>query len=147
MGADIRTCCADNLALAAAFLTTSGAEFVVVGGCALRLHGYDHAPADLDVVPEPSLANVRRLLDAVAALGIVGRNRRPTDRALTADDIVTRTTPIGSIDVMLATGRREFGSLERAATSVAVNGHSVRVAAISDVLRLRAHFGKSAVHV
>jgi hypothetical protein len=148
VGADITTCRqSDNLTLAAAFLATRGAAFVVVGGCALRLHGYDHVPADLDVVPEPSLANVRRLLESVAELGTIGRKRRPTDHALTTYDIVTQTTPVGSIDLMLVTGRKEYGELERAATSMSVKGHAVQVAAINDVLRFRAHFGKPLVDV
>ena len=137
----------DNLTLAAAFFAARGCEFVVVGGCALRLHGCDHVPGDLDVVPEPSPANVRRLLDAVASLGSVGRARRPSDHALTTYDTVTRRTPVGAVDVMLATGRNEFAALDRAATAISVRGHEVRVAAIEDVLRLRAHFGKPPVHV
>jgi hypothetical protein len=137
----------DNLTLVAAFLSARRAEFVVVGGCALRLHGVDHVPADLDVTPEPSLANLRRLFDALAQLGTVGRVWPPTDHALATRDILTRTTPVGSVDVMLVTGRREYASLERAAHSIDVHQHPVRVAAIDDTLRLRARFGKPLVHV
>jgi hypothetical protein len=148
VGVDVISCRqSENLAVAAAFLAARGADFVVVGGCALRSHGFDHVPADLDVVPEPSLNNLRTLFDAIAALGTVRPTRVSTDHALTTRDVLTRTTPIGSIDVMLVTGRDEYGSLERAATSVAVNGRAVRVAALDDVLRLRARFGKPPVRV
>jgi hypothetical protein len=109
---------ADNLVLVAAFLAARGAELVVVGGCALRLHGHDHVPADLDVVPEP------------------------TDHALATRDVVTRVTPVGSVDVLLRRGRDDYAALEGDATSMSVSGHAVRVAAINDVLRLRARFGK-----
>ena len=137
----------DNLTLAAASFAARGAVFVVVGGCALRLHGCDNVPNDLDVVPEPSLANVRRLLDAIAALGSVGPAKRLSDHALTTGDIVTKTTPVGSVDAMLATGRKEYAALERGATSIIVRSHEVRVAAVDDVRRLRAHFGSPPAHV
>jgi len=148
MGVDIITCVqSDNLALVAAFLAAHGAEFVVVGGCALRLHGYDHVPADLDVVPEPSLTNLRRLIDAVDALGTIGRKPRLNDHALPKRDIVTHTTPVGSIDLMLVTGRNEYAALEHDSTWISVNRHAIRVAAIADVLRFRVAFGKPPVRV
>jgi hypothetical protein len=147
VGEDIVTCRQiDNLSLAAAFLAAEGAAFVIVGGCALRLHGWNHVPSALDIVPEPSPANLRRLFDAIVALGSVGRARRLSDHALRTHDIVTQTTPVGSIDTMLATGRNEFAALDRAATSISVRGHRVRVAAVEDVLRFRARFGKPPVH-
>lgn len=86
--------------LAAAFLAARS-EFVVVGGCALRLHGLDHCPADLDIVPEPSLCNLRRLFDGLSALGTVGQEWQPTDYALMTRDILSRTTPVGLVDVLL----------------------------------------------
>jgi hypothetical protein len=148
VGDDLVTCRQiENLTLAAAFFASRGAAFIVVGGCALRLHGAGHVPADLDVVPERSLANLRRLFDAIAALGSVGRARRLDDDALSRLDIVTHTTPVGSIDAMLATGRKEYVALDRRATSISVRSHEVRIAAADDVLRLRAHFGKPPVRV
>ena len=135
----------DNLTLAAAFLAARGARFVVIGGCALRLHGYRHVPADLDVVPEPSAANVRALFEALCELGTVGRARPPSDRAVATRDIVTHTSPIGSVDVLLARGREEHATLEARASSITVPGRSVPVASLDDVLRLRARFGKAPV--
>jgi hypothetical protein len=135
---------ADNLLHAAAFLAAR-AEFVVVGGCALRLHGRDRIPPDLDLVPEPSPANLRRLFDGLTALGTVGQVWRPNDHALATRDIMSRTTPVGVIDVLLEHGREEYAAFERRALTVPVNGREVRVAAVDDVLELRARFGKVVV--
>ena len=135
----------DNLALVAAFLAARGVQFVVVGGVALRLHGRDHVPADLDVVPDPSWANIRGLFDGLDALGEVGRTWHPTDHALSTRDLVTRVTPVGSVDVLLRTGRDEHESLERDAISISVNRHDIRVGALADVLRFRSRYGKGPV--
>jgi hypothetical protein len=133
----------DNLVVVAAFLA-SRAHHVVVGGCALRMRGVDHRPADLDIVPEPSPGNLRRLFDAIDALGSVGRQSRANEHARAIADIVTRLTPLGSIDVLLRRGRDEYASLARAGSDVSVNSRSVRVASLDDVMRLRARFGKDA---
>jgi hypothetical protein len=134
----------DNLVLAAAFLARR-CDFVVVGGCALMLHGHDHAPADLDLVPEPSPANLDRLFEGLSALGTVGRAVRPNDHALATGEIVSRATPVGNVDVMLARGREEYGAFSKRALTIPVNGRDVRVAAADDVLELRARFGKLVV--
>ena len=135
-----------NLVLAAGFLAARAAEFVVVGGCALLLHGWDHEPADLDVVPAPSPANLQRLFDALDELGTVGPIWRPTAHALGTRDIVTRVTPIGKVDVLLGGGRTEHTALAAAATSMRVGRRSVRVAPIDDVLRRRVRFGTVRVY-
>lgn len=45
-----------------------GVEFVVIGGFSLAAHSVARATKDLDVVPEPSSANLRRLLSALEDL-------------------------------------------------------------------------------
>ncbi len=43
-------------------------DFVVIGGFALPAHGYSRATKDVDVVPEPSRDNLKRLLAALDEL-------------------------------------------------------------------------------
>lgn len=45
-----------------------GVEFVVIGGFALAAHSVARATKHLDIVPEPSAANLRRLLAALTDL-------------------------------------------------------------------------------
>jgi hypothetical protein len=45
-----------------------GVEFVVIGGFSLAAHSLARATKDLDIVPEPSRANLRRLLSALEEL-------------------------------------------------------------------------------
>jgi len=42
-------------------LDAHGVEYVIIGGIAVGLHGHARATKDLDVIIEPSLANVQRL--------------------------------------------------------------------------------------
>jgi len=49
-------------------LNQRGVEYVVIGGYALAAHRYVRGTDDLDVVPEPSRANMKRLVDAIEAL-------------------------------------------------------------------------------
>jgi hypothetical protein len=48
----------DDLLLA---LTDAQVEFVVIGGVAVGVHGFVRATKDLDIVPDPSPANLKRL--------------------------------------------------------------------------------------
>ncbi len=45
-----------------------GVEFVVIGGFSLAAHSVARATKDLDVVPDPGRANLRRLLTALEEL-------------------------------------------------------------------------------
>ncbi len=49
-------------------LTRHGVEFVVIGGFSLAAHAAARATKDLDVVPEPSGENLRRLMAALDEL-------------------------------------------------------------------------------
>jgi hypothetical protein len=46
-------------------------EFVLIGGFAVGFHGYPRATKDVDIVPEPSRANLTRLWYALTALDAV----------------------------------------------------------------------------
>lgn len=58
-----------------ATLRSHQVEFVVIGGFSLAAHGYVRATKDVDIVPNPDPANLRRLWDALqdlAAAPILG---------------------------------------------------------------------------
>jgi hypothetical protein len=135
------------LVAVAGFLVARGVDLVVVGGCALLLHGHDHEPADLDLVPGPAAANLRRLFGALDALGAVGRVFRPNDHVLATRDIVTRRTPVGAVDVLLRGGREEYADLARVASRKAAGRRSVPVAPLDQVLAWRVRFGKVTARV
>lgn len=49
-------------------LSDHGVEFLVIGGVAVAAHGYVRGTKDVDIIPEPSRANLERLLAALTAL-------------------------------------------------------------------------------
>jgi len=49
-------------------LNEEAVEYVVGGGLALKLHGVQHAAPDIDLLPAPDDANLRRFLGVAARL-------------------------------------------------------------------------------
>ncbi len=50
-------------------LAEAGIEFIIVGGIAVTLHGYVRLTEDVDLLVDPSPANIRALLDCLATYG------------------------------------------------------------------------------
>jgi hypothetical protein len=50
-------------------LKDHGVEFVIIGGFSLAAHGVVRATKDVDIVPEPSPANLKRLARALRSMG------------------------------------------------------------------------------
>ena len=120
--------------LAAALAAATGLSFVVVGSTALRLHGADFAPHDLDLVPDPD--QLDRLDAAMDAWAVA---RRPGRRALDGD-VLTLESAYGPIDLLLRRGREDYASLVIRATMVDIAGVEVAVAAADDCWALRRRF-------
>ena len=57
-----------RLATVCGLLNAAGAEYVVVGGFAVALHGVVRATKDVDILIKPSLENARRILTALEGL-------------------------------------------------------------------------------
>ena len=61
-------------------------DYVVIGGLAVQAHGHPRTTQDLDLVPEPSAANLRRLRTALEAMGArPGSARWPTSSSTGSD--------------------------------------------------------------
>jgi hypothetical protein len=123
-------------ALAAATLVACGVELVVVGGCALVLLEVEDHCGDLDIVPKLGSENLSRLCAALDDLGAT----RPPRHAIGERQLTSATSPFGRIDLLTETARREYGHLASNASERCVAGVPIPVAAIADVLRLRARF-------
>lgn len=73
-------------------LQAADVRFVIVGGFAVTFHGYTRTTKDLDVVPDPSEENLRRLWRALVAL-----HARPADLDEFSADELPPFTPEGLI--------------------------------------------------
>ena len=103
-------------------------EFVVIGGMSLAVHGYVRATKDLDVVPGPDRANLRRLaaalrfMDAQVDLGDMDAGElglNPDEDGLAGGGNWVLTTSFGRLDVMQdVPGLRDYPHLRNGAVDV-----------------------------
>ncbi len=128
-----------------ATLDEHGVDFVVIGGVAVGAHGYVRATEDLDIVPDPSSANLTRLARALAALEatLPLADNRPF---LPAGDLtplkrrrnMTLTTRHGALDVVQhAPGVPSFGQLDRDAVDSELLGVGVRICSLAQLRAMK----------
>ena len=125
-------------------LDDRGVAYVVIGGMAAAVHGSPTVTGDLDVCYERSAVNLDRL--AVALRDLDARLRGVDDdvvfpleaEALAAGDHFTFTTRLGDFDCMATpAGVRGYDELRPNAVEVDVDGLTVIVASLDDLMRMK----------
>ena len=126
-------------------LVDHGVRFVVVGGFAAIYHGSAHITFDLDITPETSETNLRRLSDALRALDARIRTHDESfefahDAAsLSRATVWNLTTPYGDLDLtVMPSGTQGYDDLHRDAITTEVLGVVVEIASLADVIRSKA---------
>lgn len=122
--------------------------FVVIGGFALAPHGYVRATKDLDIVPEPSHANLTRLgaalreLEASVDLGDSDPDElgiQPDEEGFAAGGNWVLHTRLGRLDVLQeVAGLRDYQQLHEGA--IEVNG--VLFAGYDELISMKAAAGR-----
>jgi len=84
-------------------LTSSGVEFIVIGGAAAVLHGAPTATIDLDIVHRQTSDNVKRLMSVLNRLDTIYRDPAGRHIVPTADDLMGKAqlnliTDLGPLD-------------------------------------------------
>jgi hypothetical protein len=114
-------------------LADHAVEFVIIGGFALAAHGVIRATKDIDVVPDPEAANIRRLAEALRALEAevllvedvdpAELGIEPNEEGLSLGGNWVLRTTLGPLDVMQdVAGTRGYHSLREAAVEREVPG-------------------------
>lgn len=125
-------------------------RFVVIGGIAARLHGSNIVTSDLDICYARDDANLERLAGVLAELGAKLRGA-PEDvrflldsKTLRMSDHFTFETLLGSLDILgIPAGiRGGYEELERGAVEIDLDGVSVKVASIDDLIRMKRAAGR-----
>ena len=126
-------------------------RFVLVGGFAAVIHGSPYLTTDVDVVPERSEENLRRLSAALDAMharvwtagepeGIAFRHDAESLSAATVWNLVTDH---GRLDLtFVPSGTSGFEDLERDAIHLTILGVEVDVASLADVIRSKEAAGR-----
>ncbi len=125
-------------------LAAHGVDCIVIGGFAAVAHGAPHITFDVDVVPSRSPDSLERLARALVDLDARIRTEGAEgglqfDRSaamLRSVSILNLTTKFGDLDLTFTpAGTTGFEDLRRNAVHVTVQGTSVLVAALADVIR------------
>jgi hypothetical protein len=144
----------DDLLLA---LTGAEVEFVVIGGVAVGVHGYVRATKDLDIVPDPSPANLQRLARLLVEIeaqhvGLEDFSPEefpydPTDPLQLAEGANFRLeTSLGPMDIMQWVAGIEadpaYSELAPRAVPVTFRGAQIKVCALEHLRAMKQAAGR-----
>lgn len=129
--------------------------YVVVGGLAGTVHGAQRVTFDIDIVPDWTAANLRRLATALQSMG--ARLRVPglpepvdfpiDEASLRGFEVSTWRTKLGDLDVVMGTptsaGRlRDYRGLKANSDTVVAFGVTILVAGLDDIIESKATLGR-----
>ncbi len=134
-----------------------GVEYIVVGGFAVNAHGFIRVTKDLDIVPSPTTDNLERLAGMLRDLDatvldtsdfkpeeLPADPTRPEDLAMGGNFCLL--TRLGRLDVMQWISGISFddlyAELDPGAVESSVDGTSVRVCSLDDLLAMKRAAGR-----
>lgn len=121
-----------DLAEVCARLNQHGANYVLVGAGALQLWGTTRATRDIDILIEPTVENARRVLAALAEVGL------GLAREWLAEEVAGKpVTIIGDwprVDIMTVAWSVHYGEARPAATVFEVEGVPIPTASIDHLI-------------
>ena len=130
-------------------LTEGGVDFVVIGGVAVIVQASPRLTKDLDICYDPGHENLERLAAVLVKLEAKLRGVDedlpfvPDARTLRRTQILTLTTVDGGIDLLVdPDGSPSYSALRRRASQVEIEGVSVRVASVDDLIAMKRAAGR-----
>lgn len=127
-----------------ATLTRHGVRFVLIGGMAAAVHGSPFVTFDVDVTPERTAENLERLSHALHDLNARIRTQDSPEglhfghdgSSLGSAGMWNLVTDAGVLDIsFVPNGTEGYADLIRAAANETVEGVTVAVASLADVIR------------
>jgi predicted nucleotidyltransferase len=124
-------------------------KFILIGGVAARLHGSPDLTEDVDITPERSRENLKRLSAALQEIGARLRGAEQVDwpidaRALEAAEVFTLTTDLGMLDLVFRPGGRQtYEGLIAHAQMFEVFGLEIAVASLDDIIESKTAAGRN----
>jgi hypothetical protein len=123
-------------------------DYVIVGGLAVQTHGHTRTTVDIDVFPAPDPVNMRRLADALKALGARVANPGSEELSITAHMLPRATlwqfdTRHGAIDVLHdAPGAPPYADLRRRALEIRLGSKRIAIAGRDDLIGMKRASGR-----
>jgi predicted nucleotidyltransferase len=130
-------------------LTAAEVDFVIVGGVAVIVQASPRFTKDLDICYALEQVNLDRLGDVLTELGARLRGVEedvpfvPDGQTLRHTQMLTLTTPDGDLDLLVdPDGSPGYGTLKRNASQIDLNGITVLVASIDDMIAMKRAVGR-----
>lgn len=130
-------------------LADGGVRFIVIGAVAGRILGSPSLTRDLDICHAGDRGNLEAL--AAVLVGLHARLRgvnedvpfRLDARMLAAGDSFTFVTDLGDLDILRTpSGTRGYADLERDAEPVEIEGRTILVTSLDDLIRMKRAAGR-----
>jgi hypothetical protein len=132
-----------------ATLTRLGVRFVLIGGYAAIVRGSPVLTGDIDICYARDDENLGRLASALRELRATPRGApaglpfQLDEQTLKAGDSFTFSTKLGDLDIIgTPAGTDGYPQLEANAEDVEVDGMTVRVASLDDLMRMKRSAGR-----
>ncbi|MFI5003767.1 MAG: nucleotidyl transferase AbiEii/AbiGii toxin family protein [Solirubrobacterales bacterium] len=130
-------------------LTEAEVDFVIIGGVAVVLQASPRFTRDLDICYATAQENLERLGGLLTDLGAKLRGIEedlpfaPDPRTLTQTQILTLRTGEGDIDLLVEpAGSPDYAALRRRADRMDLDGLTVAVACIEDLIAMKRAAGR-----
>jgi hypothetical protein len=130
-------------------LTEAGVDFVIVGGIAVVLQASPRFTRDLDICYATTDENLGRLGEVLLDLGAMLRGAEqdlpfvPDARTLKQTQILTLSTSEGDIDLLAdPSGSPDYAALRRRADRMDLDGLTVAVASVEDLIAMKRTAGR-----
>lgn len=130
-------------------LVRARVDFVVIGGVAVVIQASPRFTRDLDISYATDTANLERLGALLVALGARLRGVEddvpftPDARTLRHAQMLTLTTRDGDLDLLVdPPGSPSYAALRRRADIVDLDGDSVRIASLEDLIEMKRAAGR-----
>lgn len=123
----------------ARYLEEAGAEYALIGGYALAAHGLVRLTEDIDVLVEPSLANSRRWIVALARLPDAAARALESDPDVFAGQkrYAIRINDEFTVDVLPSAAGASWEELRPFVEDVDLDGQRIRVLSLEGLLRTK----------
>lgn len=124
-------------------LHDEGARFVIVGGFAVGVHGFQRATKDLDIWVEPSPDNAAHVMRALEAYGAPLRQLGIEQADFeAADRVVHFGVPPMRVDLLTHIPGVDFGTAFSRAEHLEVDGRNIPVLGRADLLAAKRASGR-----
>jgi predicted nucleotidyltransferase len=126
----------DDVKRVAGLLNDAGAEYALVGGYALGLHGFRRFTEDIDVLVNPSAMNSKLWILALASLpdGAAAALEKESDVFASDTRYAVRVNDEITVDVMPSIAGRSWEEMRAHIQSIDLDGVSIRVLDLEGLL-------------